>query len=235
MPSVNTITASSYETTKDGKKVLLVPANGACRATCTSVKWELVKDPSEPLAFDIEFQEYKGPDAEKWAHRIGRIAVVNTRGEVVLDTFTQYDFDRNVKTKMPPPQFGVTRKDLWLRNGAKEWWVVEENLYKLFHDRMIIGHWTRLDRIAVGEAVWGEEHTNGSMFYDTQNSYGRVKLCTLAADHLPGMTFSFHDPTDDARVAMLLYLRKNPFKGRNSFEDAPLGGKDKYDEDFPAL
>lgn len=55
----------------------------------------------------------------------------------------------------------------------------------------------------------------------------------LASAHL-GQHFDFHDPTEDARATMLLYLRKNPYKERIDFGDAPLNPADK-EKDFPAL
>lgn len=132
MPSkIDLITDSEYTTTSNGKKVLLETKMGSCRATCTTPNWALLKDPKEPLAIDTEFQEFKAKSAEKWGHRMGRIAVVNTRGQVVYDVYVQYEYDEDTSIKMPPPEYGVTKKDLWLRKGAKESWEVEENLAKV--------------------------------------------------------------------------------------------------------
>lgn len=130
MPSrIDLIGDADYEVSASGKKILREATNS--RATCTTPKWSLILDPSEPLAMDIEFQEYKTKYADKWGHRMGRIAVVNTRGQTVYDVFVQYEYDAETNTKMPPPVFGVTRKDLRLQNGAKESWEVEENLRKV--------------------------------------------------------------------------------------------------------
>lgn len=227
MPSqINIVTDAGYTISATGKKVLLEVTNS--RASCTTPNWSLLRDPKEPLAMDVEFQEHKGKGAEKWGHRMGRIAVVNTKGQTIYDVYVQYDYDPDVKTKMPPPVFGVTRKDLSSRNGAKESWEVEENLRKMFHGREIVGHGMRLDLTAVGD-VWDENHS----IVDTQHIYGQVKLSTLASEYLTG-SFNFHDPTEDARATMLLYLLYSPYKGRTGFGDAPLLPSE-LDQNFPPL
>lgn len=229
MPStVALITDADFTIAADGKKFLLPPKNPNCRATCTKVKWELLKDPKEPVAIDVEFQEFRGKDAEKWGHRMGRVAVVNSRGQVIYDTYASYDYDADTKTKMPPRCFGVERKDLYIRNGAKQSSEVEGNLKKIFHGRPVIGHGMRLDRTAVGQ-IWAEEHE----IHDTQSYYGQVALGTLAATYLD-QDFNFHDPTEDARATMLLYLRKFPYNNRTDFNDAPFK-LDMGSKDFPSL
>lgn len=97
---------------------------------------------------------------------------------------------------------------------------------------MIVGHGMRLDLRAVGD-VWTEAHNAGDLVFDTQHVYGQTKLSTLAAIYLQG-SFNFHDPTEDARATMLLYLLQNPYKGRFNFEDAPLHA-DEFDKNFPRL
>ena len=132
MPSkIDVVADSACTVSVDGKKVLIKPVNPSCRATCTSVQWDLLKNPKEPLALDIEFQEHREKGAEKWGHRMGRIAIVNTRRQTVLNTYVRYEYDAEVSTKMPPPVFGVTRKDLYLRNGARESMEVERELKKV--------------------------------------------------------------------------------------------------------
>lgn len=133
MPSfVNTVTADAYYISPSGKPVLVSTTHPACRATCTEPNWDAVRDPKEPLALDIEFQEFRHKDDRKWSHRMGRVALVNTRGTTVYDTYVRYDYDPDVEVKLPPRVFNVTWKDLQLRNGAKEWWQVEEKLWKVF-------------------------------------------------------------------------------------------------------
>lgn len=85
----------------------------------------------------------------------------------------------------------------------------------------------RLDKIAVGD-VWEENHAR----FDTQDYYGQVALGTLADRYLGDQGISSHDPLDDARATMLLYLRVQPFEGRTDFKDPPFMFNK---EDFPAL
>lgn len=229
MPStINTITDAGYTISATGKKVLLAPPMGKCRATCTTPRWELLKDDDEPLAIDCEFQEFKPEDAEKWGHRMGRLAVVNTKGEFIYDVYARYPYVQTTNTKMPPPQFGVTREDLWLRNGAKESKEVEKNLRRMFKGRVIVGHGMRLDLLAVGK-VWEEAHVT----VDTQHIYGKVALGTLVDRHLTE-SFNLHDPMEDAKATMLWYLLNYPYKGRRDFNRAPYV-KGDYDEEFHAL
>lgn len=228
MPSrIDFVDGEAITISVDGKKVLLKPRNPNCRATCTTAKEELAKDPNEPLAVDVEFQEYRPIGEVKWRHRIGRIAVVNTRGKVVYDVCVRYEYDETIIIKMPPKRYGVEYKDLQICNGAKEILEVVQVLRKLFSGRLIIGHGMRLDKTAIGEEIWEEDQA----FFDTQQVYGQKKLCYLAAEYLEG-DFEFHDPTEDARATMLLYLRLHPYQGRHDFEELPFT---KSEEDFPSL
>lgn len=100
------------------------------------------------------------------------------------------------------------------------------------YGRTIIGHDMRLDITAVGEGVWMDDPKTETVHprFDTQSYYGRVALGTLADKYLDE-TFDFHDPTEDARATMLLYLRVHPYKGRTGFK-----GVYTFDrEEFPAL
>ena len=101
MPSVEIQPKEAVVYGADGKPLLIAPANPG-RATQITPRLDLLKDIDEPLAVDIEFQEYKPKDSEKWAHRIGRIAFVNTRGDVIYDCYFRYEFDEEVNVKMPP-------------------------------------------------------------------------------------------------------------------------------------
>lgn len=95
-------------------------------------------------------------------------------------------------------------------------------------DRLIIGPGMRLDIAAVGDNVRQKEHK----IFDCQDHYGQVALATLAAMHLPGGDFNWHDPADEARMAMPRYLRLNKCDGRDSFKDAPYQQKT---EESPSL
>ena len=225
---VETQPASAFLVTTDGRNVLIDPKDPQCRATQRTPRFDLLKDSKEPLALDIEFQEYRAKDSVKWSHRIGRIAFVNTRGDTIYDTYVRYEFDENVNIKMPPACFGVTYRDISIANGAKPISEVEKELQKIMAGRTIIGHGMRLDIGAIKEELWNDVDV-----VDTQNIYGQVALSTLSARYLEkSIQQSYHDPSEDARATMLLYLRHHPYSGRSDFKDTPF----KYvDDDFPAL
>lgn len=115
MPStIQTVGTEGFTIATDGRKVLIDKSMPACRATRTDPNWDAIRDPKEPVAVDCEFQEYRRVGAVKWEHRIGRVAIVNTRGETVYDTYVRYDYDAEVSVKLPPRRFNVTWKDLAL-------------------------------------------------------------------------------------------------------------------------
>ena len=204
------------------------PHKHRCRATCTKPRWDLLNDQKEPLALDIEFQDFKPKGAAKWGHRIGRIAFVNTRGQTVYDTYVRYKFDQDVAVKCPSEVFGVTRADLQVANGAQPIAEVEKNLEKIMRGRTIVGHGMRLDVKALNETLWEEV-----VPVDTQHSYGQIALLKLANSAL-GLEIqgTIHDPTEDARATMSLYLRLYPYQGRKDFKEVLF----KLDFDsFPAL
>lgn len=208
--------------------MLIDPKNPHCRATQTEPKWELLKDPNEPFAIDIEFQEFRKKGAIKWGHRIGRISIVNTRGQVIYDTYVRYEYDEDMEVKMPPKRFGVTWADIKIPNGAKPIFEVEENLHKIMHGRTIVGHGMRLDIGAISSDIWANCST-----VDTQHIYGQVALWKLAANHLgQSIQGDFHDPAEDATATMLLYLRVHPFQKRTSFKEPDFV---LVEEEFPAL
>ena len=132
------------------------------------------------------------------------------------------------RSQYPPPQFNVEWRDLSFANGAKRYWAVKEDLKKILGGRTVVLHGPRNDEIALGAEIW-ETFTA----VDTQSYYGKKKLSVLAQQFVPEASeFSFHNPTDDAKVTMLLYLRICPFNGRVNFKDAPFTFDD---DDFPAI
>lgn len=76
---------------------------------------------------------------------------------------------------MPPKIFSVERKNLYLRNGAQEWWIVGENLRKIFYGRAIGGHGMRLDIAVVGD-VWMKDGEGTTM-----HVIRKLSTCTVCA------------------------------------------------------
>lgn len=223
---VQTQTRESITYDSNGKPMVVLK-NSRCKATQTTPRWDLLsKDPNEPLAIDIEFQECKREGAEKWHHRIGRIAFVNTKGDTIYDTYVRYEDEKDLAAKVNP-RFGVTWRDLKIQNGAQPIQEVEWDLSKIMCGRIIIGHGMRLDIGAIEKKLWdGVEK-----IVDTQHIYGQVGLGKLVDRYLHDIEFTWHDPTHDAKATMLLYLRKYSYKNRTEFKESFI----YEEEDFPAL
>lgn len=227
-PEYNAVPSDNTRSKKQKK-------DSRCRALQTTPRWDLLKDKTEPLAVDVEFQEYRPMGVEKWAHRIGRVGVTNTRGERIYDVYARYPFVEGVEVKLPPARFGVEWPDLRIQNGAKWASEVNQTLKEIFAGRTIVGHGMRLDRKAIDDTVW--ESVDQIVDTQSQSMYGwydrnglkNVACCVL------GLLIqdSLHDPIEDAKATMLLYLRLRPFKGRKSFEDPPPAIDDE--EEFPSL
>lgn len=211
--------------TADGRRIL---RNPNCRATQLYPRYDLLKGLDEPLAVGIEFQEFKPEGAEKWDHRIGRIAFVNTYGTAIIDTYFRYPYDEKIKVKLPPKQFGVEWSDLRIENGARPIDDVRDDLNKIMAGRTIIGHGMRLDIRSLTPELKNEVN-----FVDTQHMYGQVKLEYLAAKYLKmDIQNGFHDPVEDAKATMGLYLLRHPYKNRTNFDPEPF----EYKSDaFPTL
>jgi hypothetical protein len=221
--------ASAFPRTADGHPISVDPENPNCRAKQRTLRFDLLKDPNEPLAVDIEFQEFRHKDSAKWDHRIGRIGIVNTRGDIIYDTYVRYERDENVRVKMAPAVFGVTYQDISIANGAKPIGEAKKDIKEIMSGRTIIGHGMRLDIRALAPELEG----NVTTFIDTQHMYGQVSLSTLAAVYLSmSIQDEVHNPAEDATATMLLYLRKYPYQNRTTFKPAPFTF---VPNEFPAL
>ena len=222
--------ASAFLRTADGRPISVDPKNPNCRATQRTPRIDLLKDLEEPFAVDIEFQEFRQKGAAKWNHRIGRIGIVNTRGDIIYDTYVRYDWDENIEVKMPPPVFGVTYQDISIANGAKPIGEAKKDINRVMLGRTIIGHGMRLDIRALSPEF---DDIRNLTFVDTQHIYGQVKLSTLAEAHLSMLIQDeTHDPAEDAIAAMLLYLRQYPYQNRTDFKPLPFA---YVPNDFPTL
>ena len=227
---VNAQPASAFRQTSDGRLVRVTPQNPNTDATQTEPRWDLLKNLEEPLAVDIEFQTSRHEDAEKWSERIGHIGIVNTRGDLLYDTYVRYDYDPEVKVNMGLERFGVTYEKIRLENGALSIHEVKVHINKIMAGRTIILHGGKNDLKALLPELKYEVN-----FVDTRLMYGGQQgLAKLAKDKL-GMVIQvagIHRPGEDAEATMLLYLLKYPYEGRNSFKEAPFVNEEV---DFPIL
>lgn len=194
-----------------------MPKKGAyvCRATQTTVRKDHLVA-GEPVALDIEFQQYKRDSAKKHAHRIGRIAIVNTKGELVLDVYAAYPREDGVRKVYPPKRFLVESEDLLFENGAVAAHKVERWVKDIVKDRTIILHGGKHDLTAfrIEKDVFAS-----STIIDTQKLYashqpadGTPGLRTLTASLLKQMIQDdVHSPVEDAWATMQLWLLRNAY------------------------
>lgn len=203
-----------------------------CNALQTTPLWHLVI-PGEPLALDIEFQEYFldpriWPHAEeangKWHFRLGRVSVVNTLGQVILDTYVFYRNETGVKKKLPGAWrgFGVTWEDLKSVNGAQPAERVEGWLKELLTGRTVIVHGGSHDITAFyihKDILMNEETT----VVDTQDVYA-YEVYNRATPGLKAtaevilhksIQENGHSSVEDALATMELYLHRYSYHGRS--------------------
>lgn len=185
-------------------------ANGyECRATQLQPVWRLLRD-GEPVALDIEFQNYQRGGFN--GHRVGRVAIVNIRGETVLDVYAAYRNEPDVKKKLPPRflELGVDWADLKRCNGAVDAAVVENWVRTILCDRTVIMHDPRQDLNAF---YLVNDVFSRSTIHDTQAEYsylqrqGKPGLRTAASAVLGrSIQAGDHSPVEDATAAMDLWL-----------------------------
>jgi hypothetical protein len=111
-------------------------SNSKCRATQTTPNPSVLM-PGEPCAIDFEFQKYKRTDipGARQQHRIGRVSIVNTHGDVALDVFAIYPNEPNVEKCWQPAKFGVKGSDLRFDNGGVDARKVERWCKELMQGR----------------------------------------------------------------------------------------------------
>ncbi|EMC94283.1 hypothetical protein BAUCODRAFT_150469 [Baudoinia panamericana UAMH 10762] len=195
-----------------------------CRATQVVPLFEKLKA-GEPVFIDMEFQDYKVA-GEKQHHRIGRVAIINHAGEVVLDVFPAYRSEPNVKKILPPRRFGVNWSDLYFDNGAVPAEKVERWVKEMVKDRTVVVHGGTHDLTAfyIEQDVWAT-----STIVDTQwlysgvagNSKPSLLDCVeseLGLDHF--RSGGEHSPVEDAEATRQLYLRAQ--SGERKSDDAKV-------------
>jgi RNA exonuclease 4 len=164
---------------------------------------------------DIEFQNYKHESWYKWQHRIGRVAIVNSIGETVLDVYAAYPREDGVEKRVPPRRFGVSFQDLKYENGTQPSHKVERWVKQIIRDRNVIVHGGKHDLTAFDHEL---DVITKSKIVDTQVMYSYLQfhrtpgLQTVAAailnEYIQG---SEHSPVEDAQLTMKLYLRSNEY------------------------
>ena len=185
-----------------------------CRATQLTPAWDKLI-PGEPVALDIEFQNFKHFSWDKWRHRVGRVAIVNSIGETILDVYAAYPREDGVRKLMPPPDFGVQHEDLMFSNGAVAAHKVERWAKQIVRDRAVILHGGTHDLTAfvIEKDVYGR-----SKVIDTQQCFsylqfdGTPGLATTASIILgEAIQLTGHSPVEDAQTALKLWKQNHSF------------------------
>ena len=185
-----------------------------CRATQLTPAWDRLI-PGEPVSLDIEFQNFKHTSWEKWRHRVGRVAIVNSAGETVLDVYAAYAKEDGVSKLMPPAEFGVAHKDLMFSNGAVPAHTVEKWVKQIVANRTVILHGGTHDRSAfrIEENVFAR-----SKIVDTQQVYSYLQFdgtpsLRTTAEVILGLSVQQmgHSPVEDAQTALKLWQEDNSY------------------------
>lgn len=184
-----------------------------CRATVLEPRFELLR-PGEPVFFDAEHAKYTKAGGTQ-RHRLGRPAVLNSAGQVVLDVYCYYNNEDDVVKACPPKEFNVWWPDLKSENGAKPAQKVETWLKDIFDGRTVVVHGGRNDLTAFYIEPKPFENSD---IVDTQDLFAGLRY---GSDDHPGLEacaklvlgveqFDHHNPVADAEITRLLYLRKFP-------------------------
>ncbi|CAK1362462.1 unnamed protein product [Cercospora beticola] len=200
------------------------PAFGKSVATQVNPRFELLL-PGEPIAIDIEFQDFKNKDTGfRWRHRLAWFAALNTRGETVLDVFVQYPPDEDTEFQLPRAKgktFGVTRQLLTLKNGAVKAAVVEPMCEALFRGRPVVLHGGQHDLTAF---QYCNPYQGATAVFDTQRRWAGDSQIPEESRAKPGLAIlaqsvlgrvvqanGAHSPVEDAHATMVLHLMKGPY------------------------
>lgn len=185
-----------------------------CRATQLTPAWDRLI-PGEPVSLDIEFQTFKHPSWEKWRHRVGRVAIVNSKGETVLDVYAAYPKEEGIDKDVPPKRFMISHQDLKFCNGAVPAHKVEKWVKQIISGRTVILHGGTHDLTAF--VIETGVYANSNVV-DTQMVY-----CSLQSDGTPGLRTTAaailgesiqeveHSPVEDAQTALKLWYQKHTF------------------------
>lgn len=184
-----------------------------CRATVLDPRFDLLRA-GETVFFDAEHAKYKKVGGTQ-RHRLGRPAVLNSAGQVVLDVYCYYNNEDDVVKACPPKEFNVWWPDLKSENGAKPAQKVEAWLKDIFNGRTVVVHGGRNDLSAF---YYEPKPFENSKIVDTQDVYAGLRNASdrqpglkACADLVLGITqFDHHNPVADAEITRLLYLRKFP-------------------------
>ena len=191
-----------------------------CRTTQTKPRFDLLLL-GEPCAIDAEFQRFRVVDDEgnesKCINRRGRLSIVNTRGDVVLDVYCRYEYvehERKVISRRDAA-FLVERDDFLKCNGAVEAGIVEPWVQQIVADRTLILHGGKqdLDMFQIVDNMWAKSTVDDTQrLYSSLQRDGTPGLRTCATE-IFGTTIqeAEHSSVEDAAMTMRLYQNKVPF------------------------
>ncbi|TKA80604.1 hypothetical protein B0A55_02918 [Friedmanniomyces simplex] len=176
-----------------------------CRATQTYSLYHLLF-PGEPCFLDFDSQKYKPIGEPKEIHCIGRIAILNSKGEVVLEFYAACPRVGGVKKCRLRAEFSVEWEDLLYQNGAVYARKVESWVAEIVKDRPVVMGGGKHDLTAfffekkIWATIWASSTSIDTQvaFSDYQKD-GTLGMSTLALLIL-GETIQTveHSPVEDA-------------------------------------
>ncbi|KAK5694780.1 hypothetical protein LTR97_009370 [Elasticomyces elasticus] len=186
-----------------------------CRATQTWPLFHLLFE-GEPCFFDIEFQKYRPLGAPKEIHRIGRIAILNSKGQVVLDVYAAYPRVEGVAKCRLLPEYGVEWEDLLYQIGAVKAIKVEQWVKRIVQARPVVMHGGKQDLTSFffETNIWATSRIIDTqvVFSDQQPSDGTPSLKTLAKTIINRpIQRVFHSPVEDADAMRQILLTRMPY------------------------
>ncbi|KAK4890537.1 hypothetical protein LTR27_010818 [Elasticomyces elasticus] len=206
-------TPISLDPNPESKKKEVPPR--PCRTTQTWPLFHLLFE-GEPCFLDIEFQKYRPQGSPKEIHRIGRIAILNSKGQVVLDVYAAYPRVEGVAKCRLLPEYGVEREDLLYQNGAVKAFKVEQWVKRIVQDRPVVMHGGKQDLTSFFfEAnIWATSRIIDTqvVFSDQQPKDGTPSLKTLAKKIINRpIQKVFHSPVEDADAMRQILLTRMPY------------------------
>ncbi|KAK4953712.1 auxilin-like clathrin-binding protein required for normal clathrin function [Elasticomyces elasticus] len=213
-PTATQVTAPiSLDPKPEPKKKDVLPR--PCRATQTWPLFHLLFE-GEPCFLDIEFQKYRPLGAPKEIHRIGRIAILNSKGQVVLDVYAAYPRVEGVAKCRLLPEYGVEWEDLLYHNGAVKAIKVEQWVKRVVQDRPVVMHGGKQDLTSFffETSIWATSRIIDTqvVFSDQQPKDGTPSLKTLAATIINRpIQKVFHSPVEEADAMRQVLLTRMPY------------------------
>lgn len=226
--SVRVVPAECASFDKNGRLVLDVPEDNYIRhtrAVQTVPRMDLI---TAVIALDCEFQKVYVEAFGKHEHRVGRVSIVNHRGETIYDVFAWYPEEPGKTKKLSPKslRLGVYWPDIKLRNGAVPIKDVEYYVREILcQAQIVVGHSIRNDIRVFSDGLWDGIKTRDTQLFEPYRAYAkgnqRLPKLSVLAFVILGWRIQGpeHSSVEDAQATMALYRQ-----AEDEIERAQNGG-----------